>query len=78
MLSGYKDLALFSDKKRFPAILQGIILGPNMKNSEINKYQLETIAEENGIKMPTFFGYMLWSIGCLVPVFLVDMLIFFM
>ena len=54
MLSGYKDLALFSDNDRFPADLQGIILGPNMKNAEINKYQLETIAEENGI--PLFMG----------------------
>lgn len=54
VLSGYKDLSLFSDNAQFPANLQGIILGPNMKNAEINKYQLETIAEENGI--PLFMG----------------------
>lgn len=54
VLSGYKDLPLFSDKDRFPAALQGIILGPNMKNAAINKYQLETIAEENDI--PLFMG----------------------
>ena len=33
----------------FPASLQGIILGPNMKNAEINKFQLEALAEENGL-----------------------------
>lgn len=54
VLSGYKDLSLFSDNDQFPANFQGIILGPNMKNAEINKYQLETIAEENGI--PLFMG----------------------
>lgn len=51
VISGYKDIALFSSNDRFPATLQGIILGPNMKNAEINKYQLETIAEENDIHL---------------------------
>ncbi len=37
-----------------------------------------SIAEENGIRMPSFFGYMKWSICCLIPVFLIDMLIFFL
>lgn len=41
-------------------------------------FMVRSIAEENGIKMPSFFGYMLWSIGCLMPIFLIDMLIFFM
>ena len=54
VISGYKDLPLFSEEVQYPSFLQGIILGPNMKNAEINKYQLETIAEENGI--PLFLG----------------------
>lgn len=40
-------------------------------------FMVRSIAEENGIKMPSFFSYLGWSIACLVPVFLVDMLIFF-
>jgi len=28
--------------------------------------------------MPSFFGYMLWSLIFLVPVFLMDMLVFFL
>ena len=33
------------------------------------------ICHERGVKMPTFFGYMLWSVGILFPTFfLVDML----
>ncbi|MCT6867426.1 MAG: sodium:proton antiporter [Gilliamella apicola] len=27
--------------------------------------------------MPSFFGYMKWSIGILIPVFIIDNLIFF-
>lgn len=51
IISGYKQLSLIPDEKHpevvFPATLQGIILGPNMKNSERNKLQLEAIASEN-------------------------------
>lgn len=54
VISGYKDLSLNSDVGQFPASLQGIILGPNMKNSEVNKFQLESLAEEKGI--PLVFG----------------------
>jgi hypothetical protein len=28
------------------------------------------IANERGIRMPSFFGYMLWSLGILLPSFL--------
>ncbi|MBO5574038.1 MAG: sodium:proton antiporter, partial [Clostridium sp.] len=32
---------------------------------------------ENGIAMPSFFGYLKWSFGILIPVFLLDTLLFF-
>ncbi|MCD7825733.1 MAG: sodium:proton antiporter [Clostridiaceae bacterium] len=41
-------------------------------------FMVRSIAEENGIKMPSFFKYLIWSISCLVPVFLIDTLIFFL
>lgn len=41
-------------------------------------FMVRSIAEENGIKMPSFFSYLFWSIGCLIPVFLIDMLVFFL
>jgi Na+/H+ antiporter NhaD/arsenite permease-like protein len=34
-------------------------------------FMVRSIAEERGIKMPSFFGYMLWSFGILGPLFLV-------
>lgn len=30
---------------------------------------IKAIAEENGVKMPSFFGYMLWSFGIMIPIF---------
>jgi hypothetical protein len=38
---------------------------------------VKAIAEENGVKMPAFFAYMAYSIGILVPLFVVVTLLFF-
>lgn len=32
---------------------------------------VKAIAEEQGVAMPSFFGYMVWSIGILVPLFVI-------
>jgi Na+/H+ antiporter NhaD/arsenite permease-like protein len=34
-------------------------------------FMVYAIATERGIKMPSFFGYMLWSLAVLLPVFVV-------
>ena len=38
---------------------------------------VKAIAEDRGVKMPSFFGYMLWSFGILVPLFIVMTFIWF-
>lgn len=55
-----------------------VFMGANTYIGNAPNFMVRSIAEENGIKMPSFFGYMGWSLSCLVPVFLIDMLIFFM
>lgn len=40
-------------------------------------FMVKAIAESAEIRMPSFFGYMLWSIGILIPILLVMSLIFF-
>ena len=40
-------------------------------------FMVRSIAEENKIKMPGFFGYMLWSVLILVPIFLLYSFIWF-
>ena len=37
---------------------------------------IQVIAEDDGIKMPSFFGYLLWSFCILVPLFILLQLIF--
>lgn len=65
VISSYKDYSLTKDDEdpnnNFPARLQGIILGPNMKNVEINKYQLEALAFEKGL--PLLMGVQCSSIN---------------
>jgi hypothetical protein len=39
---------------------------------------VKAISDENGIRMPSFFGYLLWSAVFLLPVFLLDSLLFFL
>lgn len=41
-------------------------------------FMVKSISDENGIRMPSFFGYMKWSICILIPVFLLDTVIFFL
>ena len=40
-------------------------------------FMVKAIAEQRGVPMPTFFGYMMWSVAFLIPVFIVHTLVFF-
>ena len=40
-------------------------------------FMVRSIAENSGVKMPSFFGYMLWSVGILCPTFLLVTFLFF-
>lgn len=40
-------------------------------------FMVRSIAEERGIEMPSFFGYMLWSTAFLIPVFILTTFVFF-
>ncbi|NQT16865.1 MAG: sodium:proton antiporter [Planctomycetes bacterium] len=40
-------------------------------------FMVKAIAEKSGIRMPSFFGYMLYSVAILLPVLLLHMWIFF-
>ena len=55
-----------------------VFMGANTYIGNAPNFMVRSIAEENGIKMPSFFGYMAWSVSCLIPVFLIDTLIFFL
>jgi Na+/H+ antiporter NhaD/arsenite permease-like protein len=40
-------------------------------------FMVKTICEHRRVKMPSFFGYMLWSCGLLVPLFIIVTFVFF-
>lgn len=55
-----------------------VFMGANTYIGNAPNFMVKSISDENGIRMPSFFGYMGWSICCLIPVFLLDTLIFFL
>ncbi len=55
-----------------------VFMGANTYIGNAPNFMVKSISDENGIKMPSFFGYLLWSISCLIPVFLLDTLVFFL
>ncbi|MGE0152143.1 MAG: sodium:proton antiporter [Reyranellaceae bacterium] len=54
-----------------------VFMGANTYIGNAPNFMVKSIAEEAGVKMPSFFGYMAWSCGILVPLFVVVTLIFF-
>ena len=70
---------LMTDHKIFlEAISCGaVFMGANTYIGNAPNFMVRSIAEESGIKMPSFFGYMFWSAGILVPLFVVITFIFF-
>ncbi len=50
--------------------LGAVFMGANTYIGNGPNFMVRSIAEESGIKMPSFFGYLLWSIGFLVPLFI--------
>lgn len=54
-----------------------VFMGANTYIGNGPNFMVKAIAEENKVKMPSFFGYMAWSCGILLPIFLVVTLIFF-
>ena len=55
-----------------------VFMGANTYIGNAPNFMVRSIAEENGIVMPSFFGYLWWSLRFLIPVFLLDMVLFFL
>lgn len=54
-----------------------VFMGANTYIGNAPNFMVKAIAEENGVKMPSFFGYMAWSAAILIPVFIVVSLFYF-
>ncbi len=54
-----------------------VFMGANTYIGNAPNFMVRAICEERGIAMPSFFGYMAWSVGILAPIFLLVTLVFF-
>ena len=54
-----------------------VFMGANTYIGNAPNFMVYAIARDAGIKMPSFFGYILWSGAVLIPVFLVMTWVFF-
>jgi Na+/H+ antiporter NhaD/arsenite permease-like protein len=54
-----------------------VFMGANSYIGNAPNFMVYAIARSGGVKMPSFFGYMLWSGAVLVPVFVLATFVFF-
>lgn len=54
-----------------------VFMGANTYIGNAPNFMVRSISEDMGVKMPSFFGYMAWSVGILIPIFILMTFIFF-
>ena len=54
-----------------------VFMGANTYIGNAPNFMVYAIAKDRGVKMPSFFGYMIWSGTILIPTYLIATLIFF-
>jgi Na+/H+ antiporter NhaD/arsenite permease-like protein len=54
-----------------------VLMGANTYIGNGPNFMVKAIAEENGVPMPSFFGYMVYSGAVLIPVFVLATFVFF-
>ena len=54
-----------------------VFMGANTYVGNGPNFMVKAICEENGVTMPSFFGYIVWSLLFLIPLFLVITFVFF-
>jgi Na+/H+ antiporter NhaD/arsenite permease-like protein len=54
-----------------------VFMGANTYIGNAPNLMVKSIAEDRGVTMPSFFGYMAWSVGVLVPLFLIMTFVWF-
>jgi Na+/H+ antiporter NhaD/arsenite permease-like protein len=55
-----------------------VFMGANTYIGNGPNFMVKSIAEENGVEMPSFFGYMAYSVAILIPLFAIVTLVFFL
>lgn len=71
------SVGIISEKLLMAISCGAVFMGAVTYIGNAPNFMVKSISDENGVRMPSFFGYMVWSIGILIPVFIIDTLIFF-
>ena len=75
--AGGNPLHLMTEVQTLLAISMGaVFMGANSYIGHAPNFMVRSIAEHHGVKMPSFFGYLLWSFGILIPLFILLTLLF--
>ncbi|MEO8936573.1 MAG: sodium:proton antiporter [Burkholderiaceae bacterium] len=78
-LAGADAQYLMAHRATLEAISGGaVFMGALSYIGNAPNFMVRSIAEDRGIRMPSFFGYMLWSVPVLVPLFVVLTFLFFL
>ena len=59
-----------------PSASGSVFMGANTYIGNGPNFMVKAIAEKSGVTMPSFFGYMLYSGGILIPLFILATLLF--
>jgi len=77
-LAGADARYLMAHRETLEAISGGaVFMGALSYIGNAPNFMVRSIAEDRGIRMPSFFGYMLWSVPILVPLFVLLTVLFF-
>ncbi len=78
-LAEFLKLPVETDSAKILAAIScgAVFMGANTYIGNGPNFMVKAIAEENGVKMPSFFGYMAYSGAILIPIFVVATFVFF-
>lgn len=62
---------------RWAVSVGSVFMGADSYIGNAPNFMVKSIAEQHRIKMPSFGGYMLYSVAVLIPIFVLVTLIFF-
>ncbi|MCI7108525.1 MAG: sodium:proton antiporter [Agathobacter sp.] len=71
-------VGMISTKMLIAISCGAVFMGANTYIGNAPNFMVKSISDENGIKMPSFFGYILCSLKYLIPLFILDTLVFFL
>jgi Na+/H+ antiporter NhaD/arsenite permease-like protein len=54
-----------------------VFMGANSYIGNAPNFMVKSMAESRGVRMPGFFGYLVWSFGLLMPLFAIQTWLFF-